>query len=221
VIRALVFDFDGLILDTEVPVYRAWAEIYQEFGQRLELQLWQGVIGRGPDYFDPLAALEGRLGCSLDREALQARRRRRELELIEHLTVQPGVREWRAEAVARGVQVAVASSSSRAWVTGHLRRLGLEGWDCIRCREDVARVKPAPDLYLSVLECLGSSPDQALAVEDSESGVVAAKAAGMYCVAVPSALTASHDLRRADLVLRSLAERSFVDVAAEIAGGSG
>ncbi|HZV49186.1 MAG TPA: HAD-IA family hydrolase [Candidatus Dormibacteraeota bacterium] len=220
-IRALVFDFDGLILDTEVPVYRAWAEIYEDFGQRLELELWQGVIGRGPGYFDPLAALERRLGCVLDREAIQARRRRRELELVERLTVQPGVREWRAEAMSMGVRLGVASSSSRAWVTGHLRRLGLDEWDCIRCRDDVARTKPAPDVYLSVLECLGSSPGQALAVEDSEPGVAAAKAAGMHCVAVPSAMTAGHDLRRADLVLRSLAERSFAEVAAEIAGISG
>jgi len=220
VIRALVFDFDGLILDTEVPIYQAWAEIYEEYGQRLELELWQRVIGRGPGYFDPVAALERRLGRSLDREAIQARRRRRELELVERLTVQPGVREWCAQAVSMGARVGVASSSSRAWVTRHLRRLGLDNWDCIRCRDDVARAKPAPDVYLSVLECLGLRPEEALAVEDSEAGVTAAKAAGMHCVAVPSTLTAGHDLGGADLVLRSLAERSFAEVAAAVAKGS-
>jgi HAD superfamily hydrolase (TIGR01509 family) len=219
-IRALVFDFDGLILDTEVPIYRAWAEIYEEHGQQLELELWQNVIGRGPGYFDPLAALERRLGYPLDREAIQARRRRRELELVERLTVQPGVREWHAQARSMGARVGVASSSSRAWVTRHLQRLGLNQWDCIRCRDDVTQAKPAPDVYLSVLECLGLRPEEALAVEDSAAGVAAAKTAGMHCVAVPSALTTGHDLRRADLVLRSLTERSFAEVAAEVARSS-
>jgi HAD superfamily hydrolase (TIGR01509 family) len=215
-IRALVFDFDGLIIDTEVPVYRAWAEVYERHGERLPVESWATIIGYGLDGFDPLADLEARLGRSVEREAVQSARRLRQQELTLALQILPGVREWRQEAMELDVRLGVASSSSRAWVTGHLERLGLDGWDCVRCRDDVARTKPAPDLYLAVVDCLGVAPDEALAVEDSGVGVRAAKAAGLHCVAVPSALTGSHDFGPADLVLGSLAEASFADVASRL-----
>jgi HAD superfamily hydrolase (TIGR01509 family) len=214
-VRALVFDFDGLIVDTEGPVYQAWAEVYEEHGQQLSLDFWKTIIGRGANYFDPVADLERRLGRPLDGEAIRTDRRRRERELVEALPVLPGVREWREEAAAMGVRLGLASSSRRAWVTGHLQRLGLGGgWDCVRCLEDVARTKPAPDLYLAVLRCLRVQAEEAVAVEDSTHGVESAKAAGLYCVAIPSSLTADHDFGRADLVLRSLAELPFAQVAA-------
>jgi len=216
VVRALVFDFDGLILDTEVPVYTAWSETYELHGQRLSAEFWASIIGYGGDHFDPLADLERRVGRPLDRDAVQTARRERQMELTMELEILPGVREWRREAVERGVRLGVASSSGRSWVTGHLERLGLDGWDCVRCGDDVARTKPAPDLYLAVVECLGVAPHEAVAVEDSGVGVRAAKAAGLYCVAVPSALTAGHDFGRADLVLPSLAELSFADVARRV-----
>jgi HAD superfamily hydrolase (TIGR01509 family) len=216
VVRALVFDFDGLILDTEVPVYTAWSETYELHGQRLSAEFWASIIGYGNDHFDPLADLERRVGRPLDRDGVQAARRERQMELTMELEVLPGVREWRREAVERGVRLGVASSSGRSWVTGHLERLGLDGWDCVRCGDDVARTKPAPDLYLAVVECLGVAPHEAVAVEDSGVGVRAAKAAGLYCVAVPSALTASHDFGGADLVLPSLAELSFAEVARRV-----
>jgi HAD superfamily hydrolase (TIGR01509 family) len=212
-VRALVFDFDGLIIDTEGPVYEAWAEIYRKHGQQLSLDFWKTIIGRGANYFDPLPELEQRLGRRLETEAIRAERRLRTLELVEALTILPGVIEWREEARARNVRLGVASSSGRGWVTGHLERLGLANWDCIRCLEDVERPKPAPDLYKAVLDCLGVPPEQAVAVEDSAHGVDAAKTAGLFCVAVPSALTGEHDFSRADLVLASLGDRSFAEVA--------
>jgi len=216
VVRALVFDFDGLILDTEVPVFRAWSETYERHGQLLSRDFWASIIGYGLDHFDPLADLERRVGRPLDREAVQTARRARQLELTMALEILPGVREWRREAAELGVLLGVASSSGRPWVTGHLERLGLDGWGCVRCGDDVARTKPAPDLYLAVLDCLGVAPGDAVAVEDSGVGVEAAKTAGLYCVAVPSSLTSSHDFRRADLVLGSLAELPFAEVASRL-----
>ncbi|HEY4026908.1 MAG TPA: HAD-IA family hydrolase [Candidatus Dormibacteraeota bacterium] len=212
--RALIFDFDGLVIDTEVPVYRAWAEVYERHGERLAPEFWAGIIGYGVDQFDPMAELERRVGPLADRDSVQAARRLRQAQHTLALEVLPGVREWRRQAAALGVRLGVASSSGREWVTGHLERLGLDGWDCVRCREDVAATKPAPDLYLSALECLGLTAAEAMAVEDSGVGVQAAKAAGLYCVAVPSELTGGHDFTRADLVLRSLADAQFTEVAA-------
>jgi len=214
VIRGLVFDFDGLILDTEVPVYRAWAEVYERHGHRLSEEFWTTIIGRGSTYFDPIAELEGRLGYELDREAVRAAKRLREMELVRQLEVLPGVVEWREEAAALGVVLGVASSSSRSWVLGHLERLGLDGWACVRCGDDVQDAKPAPDVYLAVLACMGVQPHEAIAVEDSGAGLRAAKEAGLYCVAVPNAMTAGHDFAPADRVLGSLAETSFREVAA-------
>lgn len=213
-IRGLVFDFDGLIVDSEGPVYRAWAEVYEEHGQELSLDFWKTVIGHGPGYFDAVADLEARLARPLEGQAIRARRRAREAELMAAQPVLPGVVAWRDEAMAAGVRLAVASSSRRAWVTGHLERLRLDGWQCIRCFDDVGTPKPAPDLYLATLDCLELAAGEVIAVEDSAPGVAAAVAAGVFCVAVPGAMTTGHDFGRADLVLESLADRSFLEVAA-------
>jgi HAD superfamily hydrolase (TIGR01509 family) len=221
VVRGLVFDFDGLIVDSERPVYQAWSEVYGLYGQELSLDVWKTVIGHGPGFFDPVAELERRLGTALDGEALRARYRARQRELMEAEPILPGVREWGEEARALGVSLGVASNSRRAWVTGNLERLGLDGWQCVCCFDDVDRPKPAPDVYVAVLVGLGLAPHEAIAVEDSPSGVQAAKAAGLFCVAVPGSLTADADYSEADLVLPSLAERAFSEVAALAAEGRG
>jgi beta-phosphoglucomutase-like phosphatase (HAD superfamily) len=211
-VRAVVFDFDGLIVDTETPIYTAWSEVYRDHGVELSVARWASVIGHGPGYFDPICELEDLLGRTLDRDSLQARRRSRELELVGTTTVQPGVLEWHREAREAGLRLGVASSSSLAWVSGHLERIGLDGWSCIRCGDQVRRRKPAPDVYLAVVDCLGVAPEEALAVEDSGPGTQAARAAGLRCVAVPSVMTASHDFSAADLSIPSLADVSLGEV---------
>jgi HAD superfamily hydrolase (TIGR01509 family) len=206
VIRALVFDFDGLILETETPSYESWAEIYREHGHELPMDRWYGFIGSDSG-FDPAGHLAALVGEGFDRDATQARRDARKAALITALDVMVGVREYVAEANRLGLRLAVASSSSRAWVLGHLERLRLHAeWDAVRTRDDVARTKPAPDLYLAAVEALGVAPHEAVAFEDSTNGIAAAKAAGLLCVAVPNALTAGMDLSGADLRLASLAE---------------
>lgn len=205
-IRALVFDFDGLILETETPAHQSWAEIYREHGLELPMDLWHGYIGSDTG-FDPAGHLAALVGESFDRDLVQERRDARKTELIAVLDVMVGVREYVVEAKRLGLRLAVASSSSRAWVLGHLHRLDLASqWDAVRTRDDVARTKPAPDLYLSAVAALGVAPNEAVAFEDSANGIAAAKDAGLLCVAVPNALTAGMDLSRADLRLTSLSE---------------
>jgi HAD superfamily hydrolase (TIGR01509 family) len=129
------------------------------------------------------------------------------MELIAEREVLPGVIELRDEARAAGLKVAIASNSSLEWVMGHLGPRGLvEGWDCIRTRADVTRPKPAPDLYLAALDCLGVPAAAAVAIEDSPHGVASAKAAGLLCVAVPGPLTLGLDLGAADLQVSSIAD---------------
>jgi len=207
VIRALVFDFDGLILETETPAYETWADIYREHGHELPLDRWFEYIGREGGFFDAADQLAALVGEGFDREAARARRDARKTELIAALDVMGGVREYVGDAKRLGLRLAVASSSSRKWVLGHLERLRLHTeWDAVLTRDDVARTKPAPDLYLAAVKALGVAPHEAVAFEDSMNGITAAKAAGLLCVAVPNALTAGMDLSQADLRLGSLAD---------------
>ena len=167
---------------------------------------WHGYIGSDTG-FDPAGHLAALVGEGFDRAAMQARRDARKAELVAALDVMAGVRDYLVEAKRLGLRLAVASSSSRAWVLGHLERLGIAThWDAVRTRDDVARTKPAPDLYLATLDALGVAAHETVAFEDSMNGIAAAKDAGLLCVAVPNALTADMDLSRADLRLRSLAE---------------
>ena len=205
-IRAIVFDFDGLILDTEEPVYRSWLEVYEAHGEDLPFERWVQIVGSTTAGFHPQHHLEERLGRSLPKEVLDRRIGRR-TEMILANTVLPGVVQRIDEAKAMGLKLGVASSSTADWVRGHLVRLGIfDRFDCVRCRDDVANAKPDPDLYIAVLECLGVPASEAIAIEDSPNGVLAAKRAGMRCVAIPNSITARLDLGQADVVLGSLAE---------------
>ena len=205
-IRALVFDFDGLILDTEEPVYRSWLEVYQAHGEELPFERWVQIVGSTTTGFHPQYHLEERLGRPLPKEVLDRRIGRR-TEMILAQAVLPGVVQHLDAARERGLKLGVASSSTREWVAGHLARLGiLERFECLRCRDDVANAKPEPDLYLAVLECLGVDASEAIAIEDSPNGVAAARRAGMRCVAIPNSITAGLDLSEADITLTSLAE---------------
>jgi HAD superfamily hydrolase (TIGR01509 family) len=215
-VKLLVFDFDGLILDTEAPVYDAWREIYTEHGVELAFDKWAACIGTA-DAFDPCLDLQAALGRALDVTALEARHRARTDVLIGARTILPGVREYIEEAAGLGLALGVASSSSRRWVEGHLTRLGLhQRFHVIRCADDVVRVKPDPALYRAVVEAVGVRPQEAVALEDSPNGVLAAKRAGLTCVAVPNPLTARLDFGGADLTLGSLAELSLADLIARL-----
>jgi len=204
-IRAIVFDFDGLILDTELPEFQSWQEIYQAHGCTLPLAVWATCIGT-TEAFDPCAYLEEQLGRAVDRKAVQLQQRQQCDALIAAQAVLPGVHDYIADARRLDLQLGVASSSSRAWVHGHLTRLELhQHFVCIACRDDVPRTKPDPALYQAALAALGVRPEEAIALEDSPNGILAAKRAGLFCVAVPNVLTRQLPLDHADLQIPSLA----------------
>ena len=210
-VRALVFDFDGLILETETPAYQAWAEIYRELGHELPKELWLDYIGREGGWFDALAYLEGLAGPRDDRDAIQQRRDVRKTELVMAVAETAGLRALLTDAKARGLRIAVCSSSTPKWVLGHLERLDLlPFFDHIQCRDrPELRAKPAPDLYLAACAGLGVRPDEAIAFEDSRNGMLAAQAAGLRCVVVPNELTVAMDLDGADHRFESLAAVSL------------
>ena len=208
-LRAVFFDFDGLILDTEWPEVEVWREIYREHGREYPDEVWKALIGRGPEQeaVRAEALLSEWTGAAID--DLKAEYQTRRMAVILRQPVLPGVVDRLDEAASMNLRVAVVSSSKREWVEGHLQRLNL--WDRFErsfCSDDVEQTKPFPDLYLLALSALGIAANEAIVFEDSPNGVAAAKAAGIKVIAVPNRLTAQLDLSAADEVVESLAAGS-------------
>ena len=205
-LEAIVFDFDGVIIDTETPEYVSWQEVFRSHGVELDWAVWSRLVGTRAEDFDMLDHLEELVGRPVNRRSVEERRRRLDRELIERAPLLPGVLDYIRAARDMGLRLGVASSSSRRWVVGHLERRGLlQYFQVVRAADDVERVKPDPELYLSALESLGAAPEGAVAIEDSPNGIAAAVEAGLFCVAVPNPITRRMDLGRAHLRLDSLA----------------
>ena len=210
-------------MDSESTLYAAWLELYAEHAQELPVEHFTAVIGSAT-HFDPVAHLQTLIGSepALDVEATHLRIRTRYAELVDASPVLPGVVDRIAEADRLGWPRGVASSSRRPWVVGHLSRLGLgDGWAGIRCRDEAPRAKPHPDLYQAVVADMGVEPAEAVALEDSPNGLTAARAAGLWAVAVPGPLTRGLDLSMAHLRLESLASATLQEICARLVGRAG
>lgn len=214
-LRALLFDFDGLMVDTETAIYQAWQEIYASHGQELPLATYVHCVGSHAHDYDPGRALDELLGKSLDWTALMKQQSLRVRELHQGLGPFPGIRELLTEANEAGVACAVASSSNAQWVNGWLERLNLKHhFQAIITRDLVQRAKPAPDLFLLAMERLGSTGADSLVLEDSQNGLKAAIAADVPCVIVPNTVTDGLDFSLADAVIPTLAGLQIADLAA-------
>jgi HAD superfamily hydrolase (TIGR01509 family) len=213
-LKALIFDFDGLILDTETPEMQAWQDIYKQYDQPFSVQSWGQIVGgSGHSDFDPAVHLESLIGHPIDRQAVTQQARQVSNQIILLQPVLPGARELIDRSKREFLALAIASSSPHAWVDNHLKRLGLfEYFDAVLCADDVTITKPDPALYLAALNSLNVKAEEAVVLEDSPNGVLAAKRAGIFSVAVPNPLTIQLNLELADLVLHSLEEVSLDDL---------
>lgn len=216
-IRALIFDFDGLIFDTETPDFQTWAGLYRQHGFALEHARWiQGVGTYGG--FDAAAELAVLLDGAIDTAALRREFGQRYREHCLQASLLPGVAALLAAARDAELPCAVASSSDRAWVEDWLAHHKIRDFfACIRTRDDVERVKPAPDLFLGAAACLGFDPAECVVFEDSPNGMRAAAAAGIRCVAVPIAINGEIELPPVALRLRSLDELPLQALLARLA----
>jgi HAD superfamily hydrolase (TIGR01509 family) len=209
VVSALLFDFDGVLLDTESAAYQSWCEVYAEFGVQLPLSTWVNeAVGRsaGATAFDPVAYLGEQLGAQVDREWVLHLRKEWKTRLAP-ATLLPGVSDLLREASTAGVPTAIVTSEYRDRVSAHLDRVGVTHiWDAIVCAEgDAERGKPSPTLYLDALDELNVAAGEAVAFEDSPNGVRAAKAAGILCVVVPNDITrGAPGLEEGDVMMDSL-----------------
>lgn len=204
-IRAVLFDFDGIVVDTEWAIYQAWLRTFQAHNHDLPLELYTRCIGSDFDTWSPKTHLEDLTGNSFDWHDLDTRRQKEIVSELEGSQAMPGVIELLDALEEKTIPAAVVSSSSHHWVDGWLERIGLaERFQTVVCRGDAPRIKPAPDLYLEAAKRMELEPAMCLVIEDSMNGVKSAKAAGMPVWAVPNRVTSCLDFSEADRVFESL-----------------
>jgi HAD superfamily hydrolase (TIGR01509 family) len=206
-VDAIIFDFDGVIIDTETPDYESWRELFETERLELPIELWLQRVGINEvESFSPVTHYEKLTGRTLG-DDFKSRQWEQYLDRCAKAPLLDGVEALIREANKHGIKLAVASSSYREWVEPRLRQHHLlQYFDCLRTRDDVQKGKPAPDLYISAAECLGMAIERCIAIEDSPNGMKAALAAGMRCIAVPNQLTNRLTRPEVSLTVTSLAE---------------
>lgn len=212
-IKALIFDFDGIIIDSESPELLVWQDVFAAHGRTLDFEVWADLVGRPRAHFDLYSYFQTHIDPSADLAALRKERRARVIALTQAQPVLPGVHDYLRGARELGLKLGVASSSSSGHVRGHLQRLDLlHYFHTTKCFEDTQAHKPEPAPYLAVLDELDVEPHEAVAFEDSPNGVSAARAAGIFCVAVPNPVTCRLPLDHADHRLASLADEPLESI---------
>jgi HAD superfamily hydrolase (TIGR01509 family) len=206
-VAAGLFDFDGVLVDTEWAIYQAWQSTFADHGHDLPLEVYTRCIGSDFATWSPKAHLEELSGLSFDWHDLDARRQELIMKDLTHESTMPGVIDLLERLALTGRRRAVVSSSSHRWVDGWLDKLEFGGhFEAVVCRGDAPQIKPAPDLYIEAARRLALEPAECLVIEDSLNGVKAAKAAGMSVWAVPNRVTSGLDFSDADRIFSSLIE---------------
>jgi len=208
-VSALIFDFDGLILDTEMPLYEAWKMTFEHHGVTpITLEEWSQSLGLAdgdPAMIDPVQRLRDAVGKDLDLD--QARKFRVQIrnEKLDAMEVRPGVEQLLEQAQRRQIPVGIASSSPISWIEQHLGPRGLLAhFGVLSCAGAQLPGKPDPATYLNACAGLGVAPEESVALEDSPNGTTAAKAAGLYCIAVPAGVSLNLDFSHADHTVPTL-----------------
>jgi beta-phosphoglucomutase-like phosphatase (HAD superfamily) len=207
--EAVIFDFDGLLMDTESTGLASWQWEWRQHG--LELDKSDFFADHGGDVTEQrYARLADAVGAGFSRSASQARRTAYREQLHLGLGLSAGIGDWLDEAGRLGLRLAVASSSPGEWVRGHLDRVAaLPRFEAVAGGDEVERPKPDPGVYLLALRKLGLPAAAAVAVEDTPHGVAAAHAAGLRCIAIPNPHADPARFGAADLMLASAAEASL------------
>jgi putative hydrolase of the HAD superfamily len=203
-LEAVILDFDGLIADTETLHYQSWRAEAELLGQTLDKEAFAAVVGWNLTDEEVVRTLLGPeyVGCTAVIASRARRRRNQRRHMVDLL---PGALDFIRAVEPDGLLLGLATSSPRERVLGLLERFDILARFQATCYGDEVREpKPAPDVYLAVLERLGIEPGYAVALEDSENGARAAAAAGLRCVAVPQVMTRMHDFSFCQLTLPSL-----------------
>lgn len=212
-VKTLIFDFDGLILDTEYPIYQAIQNVYQRYGVELPLSEYTYCIGSYEDEDTFLRNLEEKINHTLDRALLKQEIQLSVKQDVNREQALPGVASVLEQAKNLGLQCVIASSSGYEWVNTHLERLRLRHYfSSLSTADEVEYVKPNPELFLLALNKSKSLPQEAIVFEDSVNGIQAALKAGIYRVAVPNRITCDLDFSNANVVLNRIDEIPLPDL---------
>lgn len=205
--RGIIFDFDGVLVDTEWAIYQSWVHLYAREGQEISIETYSPCLGAGYSHWDPAAHLEKLTGKQYD-WAVEIPARQAMLEAdLERMGLMDGAAELFDWCEEQGIILTVASSSSRRWVQGWLEKLGIYNrFAGVFTRTDGYPVKPAPALFEAARLCMGLEHADCLIIEDSENGTVAAWNASIPCAAIPNRMTESSDFSRAAYRFSSLHE---------------
>lgn len=207
--KGIIFDFDGVLVDTEWAIYQSWVKLYAREGQEITIETYAPCLGAGYSHWDPASHLESLTGKKYNWEKETPARQ----AVLEADLARSGLMEGAAELLdwcaEQGVGITVASSSSRRWVQCWLERLSIYNrFAGVFTRTDGYPVKPNPALFEAAQQCLGLQKNECLIIEDSENGTIAAQNAGIPCVAIPNRMTAHSDFSRA--AYRSTSLRSLL-----------
>lgn len=205
--RALLFDFDGVILDTEWPIYQTWLTFFQKHDQDLPLETYIKCIGSDFETWSPEKHFEDLTGLTPDWEAFNISRNVEIRAAVAKLEIMPGLCNLLTFAAEQNLPCAVVSSSSHTWVDGWLEKHDLtDSFSKIICRGDAPRIKPAPDLFIEAYRQLELPAAECLVIEDSKNGMLAAHAAGCPVAAIPNRITTCIDFSAAFAQFTSLPE---------------
>jgi putative hydrolase of the HAD superfamily len=212
-IKAVVFDFDGTILDTETPWYDAFRYVYNLHGAELTLETYAQCVGTSFDAFNPYTYVQQCVQKPVDEQVFKEAINLKHNALMEGADLKPGILAYLYEAKAMGLRIGLASSSDRKWVETYLRKYQIyDYFDCIRTSENVTRVKPDPELYLQTIQYFSLKASEVIAFEDSPNGARAAKRAGLNCIIIPNSITKQLTFDEYDKELSSLSDMSLADL---------
>jgi len=211
-IRAVIFDMDGVLTDSEPLINAAAIAMFREKGIHVQPDDFLPFVGTGEDRY--IGGVAEKYKVPLDLPAAKRRTYEIYLQLApERLEAFPGAQGLVQKCRQAGLKVAVASSADLIKIKANLQKIGLpmESWDAVVTGDDVARKKPAPDLFLAAAKKLGVAPAECVVLEDAVNGIQSAKAAGMRCVAVAHTF-AEERLKAADLVRKRIGEVTIGDL---------
>ncbi|MEK5520629.1 HAD family hydrolase [Heyndrickxia sp. FSL W8-0423] len=210
-IKAIVFDFDGLIIDTETALYQAYRELLEEHNVTLSIAEYASYVGTDPGALYEF--LTNQLTGKMTREEIIEKSYKLHREKLKEPIAREGVQEYLEEAKKQGLKIGLASSSDREWIIHFLKELQIINYfEVIKTRNDVEKVKPDPALYKKVIKDLGILPSEAIAFEDSANGNKAAVVAGLNCVIVPNMVTKTLTFDKYHLRMSSMKEKSLGEI---------
>lgn len=189
-IKALIFDFDGTIIDTETAWYITFRDAYKTHGVDLTLEQYSQCLGTSLHSFNPYTHLKTHHNLPIDLEEFKQLVQQQHTEMMIKERVRPGILQLLETAKSQGLKIGLASSSERTWIDKFVKLHGIEDYfECYCTADTVKNVKPDPELYLQALEKLGVEASEAIAIEDSPNGARAAVAAGIPTVVIKNDIT--------------------------------